>query len=46
MDNSIVSPPCIKVAVFAVAPSMVICFFFMAFFKADFVGVLIKIPIP
>jgi len=41
-----VSPPFIKVAVEAILPLTKIYCFFKAFFKADFVGIKLKIPTP
>lgn len=40
------SPPFIKVAVVAITSLTVMNFFFIAFFKADFVMAAVKIPTP
>jgi len=46
MNNLIVSPPFIKVAEVARIPLTVMYCFFKAFFKADLVKVILKIPTP
>ena len=46
MDNLMVSPPWRKVAVVAIPSFTEMNFFFMAFFRADFVKAARKIPTP
>jgi len=46
MENLMVSPPFINVAEVAIISFTIIYCFFKAFFKADLVGALLKIPTP